>query len=270
MTNHLDIDWYARGGVGHIVVQRGGSGAKGNALNAAMGVQLAQAIAHAAQAVQTGDVGAVLLCAAGAHFCAGGDIGEFVQHRADLAALIQGMLDTLHPAIHTLAHLPVPVLSAVQGPVGGAGIALALCADIVLASPAMKLRGGYSAIGLSPDLGASYWLARRAGSARAGYILMSNRSIPAEQCLHWGLVDELHPPHALHAGACTLAGQLAHGARGALAGIKRLCHEAAAHDSLHEHLQREREALLRCAATGDAREGIQAFLEKRRPAFAGG
>jgi enoyl-CoA hydratase/carnithine racemase len=78
----------------------------------------------------------------------------------------------LHPALHRLATAPVPVVAALNGPVGGAGIGLALCADFVLAAASMKLRTGYAAIGLSPDLGTAYFLARRVGAVRAQQWLM--------------------------------------------------------------------------------------------------
>ncbi|VTU21595.1 1,2-epoxyphenylacetyl-CoA isomerase [Variovorax sp. SRS16] len=251
--------WHVEDSVGHIVLNRPEAA---NALNSAYGDALCEAIAQAARA----DVGAILLSANGKQFCAGGDIHEFAERRDDIDALIKTMLDALHPAIHTLATLPVPVISAVQGPVGGAGISVALCADLVLASPAMKLRGGYSAIGLSPDLGASYYLVRRAGAARAKNILMTNRPLSAEQCLAWGLVDEIHAQDSLLPAARALAQQLARGATASLGGIKRLCDGAHEHD-LRTHLQLEREALLRCALSADGREGVKAFVEKRAPEF---
>jgi len=251
--------WRVADGVGHIVLNRP-DGA--NAISTPFAEALAAAIAQAASA----DIGAVLLSATGKQFCAGGDINEFVARRADFDALVGFLLDILHPAIERLATLPVPVVSAVQGPIGGAGISLALCADIVLATPAMKLRGGYSAIGLSPDLGASYYLTRRAGAARAKSILMTNRPLGAEDCLRLGLVDELHPPEQLVPAAQALATELARGATGALGGIKRLCDNAPALD-LHTHLAREREALLRCARSADGREGVAAFVARRPPQF---
>ena len=223
-----------------------------------------QAIDQAAHA----DIGAILLSAHGKQFCAGGDIHEFVERLADFDVLIHAMLDMLHPAIHRLATMPLPVVSALQGPIGGAGIAMALCADLVLAAPAMKLRGGYSAIGLSPDLGASYYLARRAGAARAKNILMTNRVLSAEQCLAWGIVDEVHGADALLPAARALAEQLARGATQSLGGIKRLCDSAHAHD-LRSHLDLERAALLHCARSADGHEGVHAFVAKRAPVFAG-
>ena len=251
--------WQVNKGVGHIVLDRP-NGA--NALSHAMARQLAAAVLQAAQS----DVGAVLISARGKQFCAGGDIQEFVANRERLDALAADILDVAHPTLHQLSKLPVPVISALQGPIGGAGIAMALCADLVLASTQMFMRGGYTAIGLSPDLGASYFLARRSSPARAKYVLMTNRKIPAEQCLAWGLVDELHAPDALMPAAQALAEQLAAGATGSLGGVKRLC-DAVPENDLRSHLDAERAALLRCAASADGREGVTAFVEKRAPHF---
>ena len=153
-----------------------------------------------------------------------------------------------------------------QGPVGGGGIGLALCADLVLASRHMFLRGGYSAIGLSPDLGVSAYLTRRAGAARAKYILMSNRAIAAEDCLRMGLVDELHEPEQLLTAATALAEELAGGPTNSLAGIKKLCDSAHRQDLLLQ-LGAEREAMLACALSGNSLEGVTAFLQKRKPVF---
>jgi 2-(1,2-epoxy-1,2-dihydrophenyl)acetyl-CoA isomerase len=253
--------WHEAKGVGHIVLDRPGMA---NALSFDMAQQLLAAVRQA----QASSVGAVLLSARGKQFCAGGDIQEFVANRHRLDALAADILAVAHPAVHQLASLPVPVISALQGPLGGAGISLALCADLVLASSSMFMRGGYSAIGLSPDLGASYFLARRASPARAKYVLMTNRPIPAQQCLDWGLVDELHAPDALMPAAIALAEQLAAGATGSLGGLKRLCDAALTHD-LASHLDAERAALLRCAASNDGREGVSAFMEKRAPQFSG-
>jgi 2-(1,2-epoxy-1,2-dihydrophenyl)acetyl-CoA isomerase len=251
--------WHEENRVGYITLNRP-DGAN------ALSTEMARALCAAIDRARRADIDAVLLSARGKQFCAGGDIREFVARQDDLASLVNDILALVHPAIQTLAELPLPVVSALQGPIGGAGIAVALCADIVLAAPQMKLRGGYSAIGLSPDLGASYFLARRAGSARAKTILMTNRSIPAEQCLQWGLVDQICAAEALQSRARGLAEQLAHGARGSLAGIKWLCDHAFEHD-LATHLRLEREALVRAAGSSDAHEGVRAFVEKREPRF---
>lgn len=251
--------WEVRNGVGHVVLNQP---ERGNVISTAMAHDLKTVVERACNA----DIGALLISASGKQFCVGGDISEFGEHRERLAPLIGAMLDVLNPVMHQLASLPLPVISAVQGPVGGGGIGLALCADLVLASRHVFLRGGYSAIGLSPDLGVSAYLTRRAGAAKAKYILMSNRAIAAEDCLRMGLVDELHEPEQLLTAATTLAEELAGGPTNSLAGIKKLCDSAHRQDLLLQ-LGAEREAMLACALSGNSLEGVTAFLQKRKPVF---
>ncbi|WP_314972910.1 enoyl-CoA hydratase-related protein [Comamonas testosteroni] len=251
--------WEVRNGVGHVVLNQP---ERGNVISTAMAHDLKTVVERACNA----DIGALLISASGKQFCVGGDISEFGEHREQLAPLIGAMLDVLNPVMHQLASLPLPVISAVQGPVGGGGIGLALCADLVLASRHMFLRGGYSAIGLSPDLGVSAYLTQRAGAARAKYILMSNRAIAAEDCLRMGLVDELHEPEQLLTAATALAEELAGGPTNSLAGIKKLCDSAHRQDLLLQ-LGAEREAMLACALSGNSLEGVTAFLQKRKPVF---
>jgi len=251
--------WHVQNGVGHLVLNRP---AAANAIDLPMAHAYAQAVDQAARA----DIGAIMLSSNGKQYCAGGDINAFIACDGKLDGLIRELLDILNPAIARLAALPLPIISAVHAPIGGAGIALALCADIVLAAPDMKLRGGYSALGLSPDIGASYFLAHRAGAARAKYILMTNRAIPAEECLRWGIVDELHPQETLHDAATEQATRLAAGATGALGRVKRLCEDAGKHD-LPTHLEHERRSLLQCARAPDSQAGITAFAARRVPQF---
>ncbi|RGE45378.1 enoyl-CoA hydratase/isomerase family protein [Comamonas testosteroni] len=251
--------WEVRNNVGHIVLNQPD---QGNVISTAM----AHALATVVQQANRADVGAILISAAGKQFSVGGDIGEFVQNRTQLAPLIADMLGVLNPVMHTLATLPMPIISAVQGPVGGGGIGLALCADMVLASSRMFLRGGYSAIGLSPDLGVSAYLTRRAGAAKAKYILMCNRAISAQDCLRMGLVDELHEPDQLLPAALALAEELAGGPTNSLAGIKQLC-DGALQNSLQTQLQAELQAMQACALSSNSLEGVTAFMEKRKPVF---
>ncbi len=234
-----------------------------------IGLEEAAELAEAIEQVVSAPVRAVLITANGDRFCAGGNIAEFVARRDDLAGLVAAILDLLHPAIHKLAQLPVPVVSAANGPLGGAGIALALCADIVLASDTMKLRGGYTGIGLSPDLGASYYLTRRVGAARAKRILFMNETLAAQQCLDLGIVDQVVPAKDLQDAAQKLITHLSRAATQSLGGVKLLC-DGAATRSLQEHLALERESLLAASRSRDGQEGIHAFMEKRAPVFVGG
>ncbi len=130
----------------------------------------------------------------------------------------------------------------------------------------MKLRGGYSAIGLSPDVGVSWALTRLVGPMRAKHLLFTNQPLSAEQCLAVGLVAEVHADDALMPAAQALVRSLAQGAGGSLARIKALVDQAAAH-SLQQHLSMEHLGMVACGSSDDAREGVRAFLEKRPPHF---
>ncbi|MBO9648573.1 MAG: enoyl-CoA hydratase/isomerase family protein [Variovorax sp.] len=208
----------------------------------------------------------VLLAAEGRVFCAGGDIEEFVAAGPALDVLVDEILEPLHPALYRLATAPLPVISAVNGPIGGAGIGLALCADFVLAAESMKLRTGYAAIGLSPDAGASFFLARRVGAVRAQQWLMLSDPIDARECLARGAVDSLHPDGDLQAAAEALAHRLAQAASGSLAAIKTLCSGLPGRD-LQAHLRMEHALLAENARSNDAPEGVRAFMERRVPRF---
>lgn len=236
---------------------------RANVLDLAM----ARAFATAVQAIASdSSVRAVLITAEGKHFCAGGDIKAFADTSRPLQEILQELLDPVHEAMKMLTLLPVPVVCAINGPVGGGGIGFALCGDIVLAAESMKLRGGYSAIGLTPDVGGSWFVTRRAGAAKAKEVFLTNRPFPAAECREIGLVDEVFPDHELPQAARRLAQQLAQGPAQAQARIKSLI-EAAQHHGLHAHFDLERESMLASGATDDGREGIRAFIEKRAPKF---
>jgi 2-(1,2-epoxy-1,2-dihydrophenyl)acetyl-CoA isomerase len=203
-------------------------------------------------------VRAVVLRAVGRQFCAGGSIDSFVQAGAGLPAMLDELIPPLHAALYKLATLPVPVISAVNGAVGGGGIGLALCADIVLAAESMKLRGGYSAIGLTPDAGSSWFLTRRVGAMRAKQIFFTNTPLSAQQCLELGIVSEVLPDAQLAPRTEALAE--------ALARIKRLV-DGAKERSLRAQLELEHRLMVQSAASAHAVEGVAAFVEKRPPNF---
>ena len=132
----------------------------------------------------------------------------------------------------------------------------------------MKLRTGYSAIGLSPDVGASYFLSKRIGTIRAKQWLMLSQAVDVQRCLAAGAVDQVYPVGELEAAGDALALQLAHMAPHSLAAIKYLSNETP-HLSLQAYLSLEQQLLRNCAQTSDAIEGITAFIEKRHPEFTG-
>lgn len=255
------VAWGVTESVGRIVLKRH---EYANTLSHATSQALIQAI----NSVLDQQPRVVLLAAEGKIFCAGGDIAEFAAAGPALADLVDDILEPLHPALYRLATAPMPVISVLNGPIGGAGIGLALCADFVLAAQSVKLRTGYAALGLSPDLGASYFLARRVGAIRAQQWLMLSQTINAQDCLTHGVVDALYPENELTQAAEDLATRLSQSARASLTSIKTLCSGLPARD-LHTHLQLEHQFLTACARRTDAQEGIHAFIERRAPRFTG-
>jgi 2-(1,2-epoxy-1,2-dihydrophenyl)acetyl-CoA isomerase len=255
------IEWTAEPLVGSIVLDRATH-------HNALGLATASALAQAITDVLAAQPRVVVIKARGPIFCAGGDIQEFVSAGDQLPQLINQILDQLLPAYLQLAQATCPVVTVVGGPIGGAGIGLALCGDFVLASDTMKLRTGYSAIGLSPDVGASYFLARRVGVVRAQQWLMLSQTVDAAHCLAAGAVDQIFPAHELEAAAQDLISQLCQAAPSSLTAIKKLTTQEPGL-YLQEHLLLEQKWLKACASTSDAREGIAAFVQKRAATFQG-
>jgi len=238
---------------------------RGNAL----GTDLAEALCEAVSRVAArSDIRAVLLTGRGKAFCVGGDINRFRSDLSDLPASLGRSLSRLNATIAELADLPVPVVTAVNGPLGGGGIGLALCGDIVLAADTAKLRGGYTGIGLTPDVGSSLLLVQRVGLPRAKRILFLNEPLDAATCQAWGLFDEVHPEAQLRDRAEALVEQLRRSATGAIGRAKRLLHQAW-RSSMDEQLAAERRGMMASGGSAEAREGVTAFLEKRAPDFDG-
>jgi 2-(1,2-epoxy-1,2-dihydrophenyl)acetyl-CoA isomerase len=231
-----------------------------------MTLKAATAFAKAVDAVAAASPRAVLLAGRGRMFCAGGDIGEFQRNIGAFDQLITDILAVLHPAVVKLGELPVPVVTAINGSFGGAGLGLALCGDFAYAAASAKLRTGYVALGLSPDAGSSYFLVRRIGAARAKQLFFTNEALDAQACLAAGIVDAVFPDDRVLAEADALCTRLAAASTGSIGVIKRLC-DGAERRTLTEHLALERSLLEERARGADAREGIDAFLARRAPVF---
>ena len=236
----------------------------GNAMSGAV----ARGIAEAVDAI-AGEAGArvVVLCANGRHFSTGGDIGEFVRDRERLAESIGDGLMLFNHVLAQLARLPIPVVTALNGPVAGGGIGLALTADLIVAAESARFVSGYSGIGLSPDCGTSFFLVRALGATRAKELMFTNRSLSAAEALAYGLVNRVVPDAELEHATDELAVELKALPRGSLAAVKSLVGEIA--DGLYERtLARERQLMIENAAGADVREGIAAFAARRAPVFA--
>jgi len=164
--------------------------------------------------------------------------------------------------------LDAPLVVAVNGSAGGAGMSLCLFADLVLAAESAKFTLAYTRVGLSPDGGSTYFLPRIIGVRRALELALTNRVLTAREAQDWGIVTKVVPDSELLAEAQALAVQLANGATRALGTARRLIHHSFA-ESLETQMELEAQAIADQARTQDAREGIAAFIAKRKPMFTG-
>ncbi len=159
-----------------------------------------------------------------------------------------------------------PVIAAINGVAAGAGLSLVLACDFRVMSDVTFLRQAYTAAGLAIDGGGTFTLPRLVGSARALEIAAFDPAIDARRALEWGLVTRVVKEGLVMAEALAMAGDLMARSLTSFAWSKRLLRDSFER-SLEVQLEREREAIATCAGLPDGREGIQAFIEKRKPAF---
>ena len=218
----------------------------------------------------SGDPGVrcVLLAGSGDFFCAGGDVVGFAGRGEGLPAHLSELATHLHVAISRLARMRAPVVAAVHGAAAGAGFSLACASDLVLAAESARFVMAYTGIGLSPDGSGTYFLPRLVGLRRAMELALTNRRLSAREALEWGIVTRVVPDADLAAEAGVLAAGLAAGPTAAFGRTKRLL-QGSFTESLETKMELELRALVAGARTADAREGIAAFVAKRRPEFTG-
>jgi 2-(1,2-epoxy-1,2-dihydrophenyl)acetyl-CoA isomerase len=217
-------------------------------------------------------VRAVIIQGAGDHFMAGGDVKEFhasiVAGQDAHAAALERRIINGHLAIHRLRRMPKPVLACVQGAAAGFGLSMVAAADLTIASDDAVFSLAYRHIGLTADGGASYFLPRIVGERRALEIALLGERFSAQQALDWGLLNWVEPRATLEARALKIAQSLADGPTLALGGAKTLMRNSL-DTGWEEQSMREAESIVATAATADHREGVTAFVEKRRPRFVG-
>jgi 2-(1,2-epoxy-1,2-dihydrophenyl)acetyl-CoA isomerase len=213
-------------------------------------------------------VRAVMLTGAGRAFCTGADL-------KDRAPGTPGRLDTdeiltqwYHPIITVIREMPKPVISAVNGPVAGAGVSLALSADLVVAKESAYFLLAFVNIGLVPDAGSSLFVPARIGFARAAEMAMLGERVPAPKAADIGLINSAWPDDEFDKNAEALLTRLSNGPTRSYAGTKReLNHWLYAR--MAEHLALEAEIQGEASRSTDFAEGVTAFLEKRPARFTG-
>jgi 2-(1,2-epoxy-1,2-dihydrophenyl)acetyl-CoA isomerase len=172
-----------------------------------------------------------------------------------------------NPVQLAIKHMEQPVITAIRGPAAGYGAGLAAAGDIVLMSDNAFFFCAFAHVGLVPDGGATYLLAKAVGRVRAMRMMLLGEKIDAQTALDWGLATKVVPDDALDAEAAKLARQLANGPR-SLGLIKRLAWDALDSD-FATALGAERRVQRDAGRTDDFMEGVTAFVEKRKPAFKG-
>jgi 2-(1,2-epoxy-1,2-dihydrophenyl)acetyl-CoA isomerase len=232
-----------------------------NAFDAAMHAGLAAALKEARDA----SVRAVVLTGAGRGFCVGQDLTEFRQPDRDVAADLRRLY---HPNVLAIRALEKPVIAAVNGPAAGAGLSFACACDLRLAADSAAFVPAFVGIGLVPDSGGSFFVARLLGPARAFEWMTSNRKLSAAEAHALGLVDEVVEGERLAERAAERAREYAERPTAAIGMTKRLFDRAAT-ATLEEQLELEAQLQAAAMRTEDFREGVAAFREKRPPRFSG-
>ena len=239
--------------------------ARGNPIDAVLCAEIGEA---AVLLSEDPAVRCVLVTAEGKAFSYGGDIGSFIDDLDELPRNIKRWTSGIHGGIARLQRMDAPIVAAVQGVCAGGMSAFVAGADIVVAAADAKFVAAFAGIGFSNDSGSSIMYSRRMGIARTKRFLLMNETLDAAAALAAGLVDEVAPMDGYVARAEAIARQLATGPTKAFGETRRLL-MTVADQPLETQLELEAQALARSAGTADAREGLTAFAERRKPVFRG-
>lgn len=231
----------------------------------AITAQLFEDVSAALDKAQADGARAVLLTGEGRAFCAGADL----QAEGGLPDDPGELLDShYNPLAEKFAALPIPVVSAVNGLAAGAGCSVALWGDYVIAARSAYFLLAFVNIGLVPDAGATWLVAKAVGRAHALEMMLLGERIPAEKAEAWGLINRVVDDAELMGEARALAVRLANGPTLAMGLIRRSIRGALS-DDLSDTLGRERADQKAAGGSHDFKEGVAAFLEKRPAKFQG-
>jgi 2-(1,2-epoxy-1,2-dihydrophenyl)acetyl-CoA isomerase len=211
----------------------------------------------------------LVLTGAGRGFCAGQDLNDRAVAPGGAAVdLGESVEKRWNPLVTRLTTLPFPVIARVNGVAAGAGANLAIACDIVIAARSAKFIQSFAAIGLIPDSGGTWALPRLVGQARALGLALTGEPLPADKAAEWGLIWKAVEDDQLDSEVDALAARFATGPTRGLAAIKRMIRESWS-ETLPQELERQRDMMRELGFSDDYREGVAAFMEKRKPSFTG-
>jgi len=215
------------------------------------------------------EINVVVLAGAGRAFCAGGDLGVIGKGRQENnVAELQPILRSGMQAVLKIRTMRQPVIAAVHGAAAGAGMNIALAADICVASDDAMFGQNFAKVGLFPDYGGTFFLPQLVGPAKAAELFYTGEMINAAEALRIGIVNRVVPLAQLETEAHALAHKIANGPAIAIRAIKEVLFSRDK-DKLTELLDLEVEQQMKCFYSEDCSEGIRAFFEKRAPKFRG-
>ena len=216
---------------------------------------------------QDESVRAVILTGAGRAFCAGGDVKDLLSQTTDPPELMGRSLEAAR-MIAGMRNVPKPLIAAVNGPAVGAGCNLALACDMIFAAENATFSEAFISLGLHPDCGGVYLLTRLVGVARACELIFTGKTISAREAERIGMINQVVAAEQLESTVKELAVRLANGPSTAIGLAKTTIYQGLTMD-MASVLEAEARAISLCIATDDAKEGIAAFLEGRKPVFKG-
>jgi 2-(1,2-epoxy-1,2-dihydrophenyl)acetyl-CoA isomerase len=250
------------GGLAHIVLSQPD---RGNPIDGAFCREFNLCMAELSE---RHDVRAVLLSARGKLFSVGGDLIELAASGDKLPQTVKIWTSDLHHAIVRMVRMRAPVVIAVQGNVAGGSVSLMAAGDIVVIGKSARISAAFARIGFTPDSGSTTTVTRRIGPSRARRFFLMSETMDAEAALASGLVDVVVGDDTVLKEAERIARELASGPTEALGGIKRLFLQSP-NRSLESQMEEEAQTLAAISRTADAKEGVTAFREKRKPVFQG-